>query len=359
MRRQDKYIIGTAIALAGLSALIDIWRQNEELKQKGRKLTWEKFNGLRTFKWSAFGGISGSIIGNEIHNSIYRKECSQSFSSDSFIKKMLKNENIKSNPLKRKVLKDIKDELKATLYNTFADDLVTFPEDVGSLKKATALSSTYDGDVVLAVGKDNSFGTLENLSSTMHERIDYLYSDKAIVTKTKKATNLLFDSCDMRVSIDVLYGREIGNYNEDKKLNLYSRPNFFWQSGKRFKTDIGIQKNILVNKPKVREVVKAFKLYFIKNGLAVENCLIDQLVLEALSHKNYGTNYSVTENLLNSMDYICQKLNCDVINDYANSNNNLLRKIGSDSKATIINLLSSDLKKIELNKHYIREAFYQ
>jgi hypothetical protein len=359
MRKQDKHIFSAAIVVAGISALVDVWRQHDEQKRNGNKFNWDNFDGFRTLKWTAMGAISGGIVGNEIYRSKFQKACGKSFSSDAFIKKILKEENVKSNPVKYKVVQTIKTEVKETLYDKFANELVIFPEDVGSLKKGTALGSCYDADVVLAVRKYNSFGSLANMSTTIHNTIDNLYGRKAIVTKMKKATNVFFHNLSTPVSIDVVYGRETGNYLADRKLNLYARPDYFWQTGTRFKTDIGIQKLMLVNKPKVREVIKAFKMYFRKNNLVVENVLLDQLVLEAMSQKNYGTDFSVTENILNCMDYIIRKMDCSAIRDYANSNNNLLQKIDLNSRTAIIDILSSDLNKIGLNKHYLREAFHQ
>jgi len=357
MRRQDKYIIGTATAVLAVAGLIDIWQQYKEQKEKGGKFTWEIFNGRRTLRLAVIGGISGGIIGNELYKARIIKEKRKSFSSDRFIKDILKTENIRSNQIKHNTVKTIKNEVKRTLYKTFADDLVAFPEDIGSQAKRTALDSSYDCDIVLPFKRHNSFYTLPNMSSVSHNTIVSLYDGKAIITKKKKASNILFDRLPVPVSIDVLYGREMGNYLEDKKLNLYVRPNYFWQTGTNFKTDIGIQKGILANKPKAREVVRTLKVYLKKNGLPIENVLIDQLVVEALSQKNYGTHFSVTENLLNSMDYIAQKLNNSSIKDYANSNNNLLQKMSFFSKEAIIDLLNSDLKKIEKNSHYIQEIF--
>lgn len=358
MRREDKYIFGTATLVGTAAFALDLWLQHEELKKKGSRLTWETYNGFRSLKWSAVGAVSGGIIGNALFKAKFQEECEESFSSDNYIKTLLRKESVKSNPAKYKAVKEMKDEVKATLYREFGEDLVTFPEDVGSLKKRTALGPDYDGDIVLSARK-NSFDTLSDMSATMHKKIEYLFNDMAIVTKKRKVSNILFHDLPEPVSIDILYGREIGNYKEDSMLNLYVRPDYFWQDGKNFKTNIETQKNILVNKPKAREVVKAFKLYFKKNGVVVENVLIDQLVLEAMSIKKYGTDYSVTENLLNCMHYISRKLNNTVIKDYANSNNNLLAKMDSNAKLAISDLLKSDLRRIELNHHYIREAFHQ
>src|SRR5690606_14720932 len=154
-----------------------------------------------------------------------------------------------------------------------------------------------------------------------------------------------------------IYGKETGNYSTDKKLNLYVRPSFFWQKGKSFKTDIRVQKSLLIKKPRVREAIKLLKIYRDRNNLSIENTLIDQLALEALSVYNYGEEFSISENFEICLDYISFKLCNKRITDYANSNNNFLNKIDESDKQAAIDLVSSDLVKIESNPHYIKEMF--
>jgi hypothetical protein len=80
-------------------------------------------------------------------------------------------------------------------------------------------------------------------------------------------------------------------------------------------------------------------------------------VSEALSENNYGLHVSDTENLLNCMNYIAEKLKQKSIIDYANSNNNLNNKITSSQRNYVSSQLLSDVMKIEENPRYIKEIF--
>lgn len=357
MRRQDKYIfIGVAVA-AGIVGLIDYFQQKEKLKRIGQKMTWENFNGLQTLKKITISGIVGGIAGNEVYKWEFGEESKKKFSSDNFLKNLVREENPNLNPMKLQELKSITKGVKDKLYNEFSDQLVCYPETVGSLSKKIAITNTYDSDIVMPVKKDNHFGNMRNLSNEIHNTIEDLFEDKAEVIKRTRATSLLFQGNEGSHKIDIVYGREIGNYKDDKNLNLYMRRPFFWQKGKTFKTNIDIQKNLLRNKPKIREIIKLLKSYRDRNSLLIENTLLEQLTLESLSDNNYDKEFSVTENFVECMEYIVKRLSGTRILDYANSNNNLLSRIHITDRQIAIQQINSDLTKIKSNPYYIKEIF--
>lgn len=358
MRKQDKHIITGVIVGAGIISIIDYFQQKEMLKKNGQKMTWNNFNGFQTFKKAAVFGTIGGLVGNEIYKFNFLKESKKPFSSDIFLKDLLAEENPNSNSLKLQELKSITKEVKSKLYDEFEGQLVTYPESVGSLHKRTAIANTFDSDIVLSIKKENHFGNMSNLSNTMHNKIEDLFEGKAIVEKRTRATSLVFDGIEGTHKVDIVYGKETGNYTNDKNLNLYVRPAFFWEKGKTFKTNINIQKNLLVNKPKVREVIKALKSYRDRNSLDLSNLLIDQLSIEALANNNFGRDFSLTENLKRSMEYIICKLSNNKILDYANSNHNLLKNLDYTNKQFLIDYISNDLSKIKSNPYYIKEIFH-
>lgn len=359
MRKQNRYIF-TGVALTiGIVGLIDYFQQKEKLKRNGQKMNWGNYNGLQAFKKITVFGIVGGIVGNEFYKWEFDEESKKKFSSDNFLKKTLAEENVNTNPKKLQELKLITKEVKATLDEEFYNELVNYPETIGSLGKRTAIATTYDADIVLPIKKETQFRNLSNLSSTIHNKIENRFNGIAEVRKSRKASSLIFQGSEGTHKIDIIYGKETGNYSIDKKLNLYVRPSFFWQKGKSFKTDISVQKNLLINKPRVREVIKLLKVYRDRNNLALENTLIDQLSLGALSAYNYGKEFSISENFEICLDYMSFKLSNKRITDYANSNNNFLNKIDESDKQAAIDLVSSDLVKIESNPHYIKEIFHR
>lgn len=359
MRKQDKYILTSFLVTAGIVGIFDYFQQKERLKKNGQRMTWDNFNGFETVKKATAFGIAGGFIGNEIYKINFDEDAKKPFSSDAFLKNVLTRENVNSNPKKLQELKTITEEVKATLYDEFANQLVNYPESVGSLPKKIAIASTFDSDIVLPIKKENHFGNMPNLSSQVHSKIEDLFGEKATVKKRTRATSLTFQGSESTHKVDIIYGKEIGNYQKDQNLNLYVRPSFFWQKGRTFKTNIDIQKNLLINKPKVREVIKTLKAYRNRNKLALNNILIEQLSLEALSVNNFGTEFSISENLKKCMEHIAYKLQNNKILDYANSNHNLLSNIDYTDKQIVLNLISNDLSKIKSNSHYIKEIFHQ
>lgn len=359
MRKQDKYIYTGAFVAASITGLIDIYLQKEKLKINGQKLTWQNYDGLRTLKIMTFSGVAGGFVGNEVYNLEFQKEIKKPFSSDRFLKELINQENTNSDSNKLEELKSINTYVKETLNKELSHQLVNYPEDIGSLPKRTALASTYDSDIVLPIKKENQFGSLSKMSNGIHKIIEDKFGDEAEIIKLRRASSLIFKGNNGLHKIDVIYGREIDNYTTDKKLNLYVRPSSFWQEGTSFKTDINIQKNLLVNKPKVREAIKVLKKYRDKNNLALENVLIEHIALNALASCEYGKECSTTENFLRCMDYMSNKLLKTKILDLANSNNNLLNKIDYPSKQTALNFINNDLSKIKSNPHYVKEIFHQ
>lgn len=256
MRKQDKYIFTGVAITAGIVGLFDYFQQKEKVKRNGQKMTWKNYNGIQAFKKMAVFGIAGGILGNEFYKCEFIEESKKEFSTDNFLRNLVKEENPNLNPLKLQELKSITKGVKDKLYNEFSDQLVCYPESVGSLSKKIAIANTYDSDIVMPLKRDNHFGNMQKLSNQMHNKIEDLFEGKAEVIKRTRATSLIFQGNYGTHKVDVVYGKEIGNYKEDKNLNLYIRRPFFWQKGTTFKTNIDIQKNLLRNKPKIREIIK-------------------------------------------------------------------------------------------------------
>lgn len=220
MRKQDKYIFNGVAVAAGIVGLIDYFQQKEKLKRIGQKMTSENYNGLQAFKKITVFGVIGGIVGNEVYKWEFGEESKKEFSSDNFLKNLVREENPNLNHMKLQELKSINKGVKDKLYNEFSDQLVCYPETVGSLSKKIAITNTYDSDIVMPVKKDNHFGNMRNLSNDIHDTIEDLFEGEAEVIKRTKATSLIFQGNEGVHKVDVVYGREIGNYKDDKNLNL-------------------------------------------------------------------------------------------------------------------------------------------
>jgi hypothetical protein len=356
MRKKQRFITQGAVIGFGVGALIDILMQWIEHSDRGEKLTWDSFDGSRTLTTGLVGGVLGAGVGYisyELGNSLDDKE---SFNSDEYIKNVLRTENLKANPdLLEKAL-FFRDKIKIWLLNNVAHKLASVPENTGSFIKRTANANSFDIDILLPYKRD-SFQTLEEMYNWTYEKLYKEFGGKATVKRNTKAISLLFEKDGIEINFDIVPGREINNYKKDRKLNLYINPTAFWRRGSSFKIDTTIQRNITTNKPEARRVIRLVKSYNIRNSLSIPSVIIEQSVVEALSDCKYGIFYSDTENLLNSMEYLSEKLDQEVFTDLGNTNNNLNNKMPWDKKITAVNLIRADVEKIENCPNYLCEIF--
>lgn len=356
MRRQDKQIVNGALIVGGATALIDIFLQWLENKEKGVDFTWDSYNGMRTFKRSIVGAAVGGSLGYSYYRYQISEEAKLSFNSDDYVKRVLTEENLKANPTALKNVVAHREKVKNWMLEKFGYNLVALPEDTGSFYKRTAIASNYDLDIVLPF-KRSSYNSLQEMYYDVYEVMRKAFSDRATVTKQTKAIGLTFENNGNPIHFDVVPGREINNYAVEKDLNLYVKPDWIWQRGSSFKTNVDVQKSMTVNKSEARTVIKLLKTYRDRNNLPFPTLMVEQYVVDALSDNNFGVYASPTENLLNCMAFISKKMEQKSLIDIANSNNNLHDKITEMQKSYISNKLRNDIKRIEENPRYMKEIF--
>lgn len=356
MKRQDRHIVNGALIVGGATALIDILLQWMEYKDKGIDFTWDSYNGMRTLKRSLVGAAVGGGLGYAYYRYQISQEAKLPFNSDDYVKKILTEEHLKANPVTFKSVVAYREKLKQWMVDKFGNKLVALPEDTGSFYKRTAINSNYDLDIVLPFRK-NSYASLEEMYYDVYEKVGKTFGEKATVTKQTKAIGITFENNGNPIHFDVVPGREINNYAVEKDLNLYVKPDWIWQRGSSFKTNVGVQKSMTVNKPEARTVIKLLKAYKDRNSLPLPTLIVEQYVVDALSENNFGVYTSPTENLLNCMDFISKKMEQKSLIDIANSNNNLHDKVTDLQKSYISNQLRKDIQRIEANPRYIKEIF--
>lgn len=356
MRRNDRYILKGAVAGAAVTSVVDIILQLVEHKSANQELTWESYDGTRTLKRAALGGGVGAGIGYASYLFKVNEESTLPFNPDKYLKKLLSEEILKSDSETLKNVTSARKKIKNWLWKEFESELVHFPEDAGSFFKRTALASNFDLDIILPFKKD-SFESLKKMYYTLYDIIEDEFGQKAIVSKQSKAIGLSIAYNGELIHFDIVPGREINDYRVDRDLNLYVRPDWIWQKDGQFKTNSKIQKRITVNNPKARAIIKLLKKYKNGNGMEISSTIIEQYTLGALSEKVYGMHNSESENLLNAMSHISNKITQDTLIDNANSNNNLLEKIDYQQREKIANQLNRDVELIEEKPRYIREIF--
>lgn len=357
MRRQDRYIVNGALIVGVTAALIDFFLQWFDHIDKGTDFTWESYNGRRTMRNAAMGAAVGAGLGYSFFY-LFRmsEEDKLPFSADEYLKNVLTKEHLKANPAVFKNVVDYREKIKQWLVDKFGSKLIALPEDTGSFYKRTAINSNYDLDIVLPFRK-NSYATLEEMYYDVYEKIEKTFGEKATVKKQTKAIGITFENNGNPIHFDIVPGREINNYATEKDLNLYVNPNWIWQSGSSFKTNVDVQKSMTINKPEARVVIKLLKTYRDKNSLPLPTLIIEQCVVDALSENNFGVCTSPAKNLLNCMNFISKKMEQRRLMDIANSNNNLCNKITDIQRNYILNLLRKDIRRIKENSKYIKEIF--
>lgn len=356
MRKQEQQIVKGALIGFGAMSLIDILLQWIEHLNRGEKFTWDSYDGSRTLKNGMVGGVVGAGVGYILYEFESSRDQHQSFNSDEYLEDILRSESLKGNSdLLNKAL-IFRDQLKVWMLNHVGEKLVSVPENAGSFTKRTANANSFDIDILLPF-KRESFNSLEEMYNWTYDKLNKEFGRKAIVCMQSKAISILFEKDGFEIKFDIVPGREINNYKVDKKLNLYVNPKVFWKRGSSFKIDSSVQRNITVNKPEARRVIRLLKIYNQRNSLEIPSIIIEQSVVEAMSFSRFGIFRSNTDNLLNSMEYLAQKLNQETFIDHGNANNNLNSKMSLSSKFAASNLLRKDIEKIENTPHYIKEIF--
>ncbi len=235
MRRKEKYIVqGAVIGFVGI-AIGDILFQWFKHWQKDIPFTWDSYNGKQTLKHALIGSAAGAGVGYLVYESKLSDESNHPFNSDEHLRKILSEENLKSNPALLKKYLSYKSEMKKCLGEKFAQKLTCQPEDAGSFFKRTAIMSNCDLDIILPF-KRSSYTTLEDMYYDVHDIMQRSFGDKAIVSKQTKAIGITFEHDGLPIHFDIVPGREINDYRCKKDLNLYVRPDWAWQRGSSFKS---------------------------------------------------------------------------------------------------------------------------
>lgn len=357
MRRKDRYILTGALLFAGGTVLIDVLRQWREKRKHGLKLTWENYNGKQSFNLAFRNGIIGGGLGYAYYSYCIHGESKLPFNSDEYLRKVLAEELLKNDNAYLAIAITQKRTIKEMLFQEFGEVLVSYPLDGGSFVKRTAIVSNYDLDIVLPFAR-NSYSSLEQMYYDVYEKLNKMFGHKALIRKHSKAISISFElkSGDF-IDFDIVPGREINNFANDKNLNLYIRPDWIWQRGGSFKTNYAQQRNITTNKPDVRNIIKLLKIYRERNRLNIPTVVIEQCAVEALSENNFGIHPSLTENLLNAMNFLSDRLKQNFLADFTNTNNNLNSKLRDSDRYYISELLFRDVERIEQNPRYIQEVF--
>ena len=338
------------------TSVADVVFQWIACRRLGQPLTWEKYDGLRTFRNGAIGGLFGAGIAYGAYQDILLLEEQQCFCSDRYLKQVLNRENLRENPELYQFMVGLRSEIKQWLWCVFQDELVVHPEDTSSLKKRTAISSTADLDITLAFRR-NCSKTLEEIYSEVYQRVGERFRGIATVTRQRRTVGIDINHRELQVHLDIVPGREINDYKKDRELKLFVRPNWILGNSTHTKTNTRTQRNSAVNNQLARSIIKLLKKYSYMNDLGIPSIIIEEYTVAAFTYKSLSASRPLTENLLNVMHYMSRKITQNTLIDSANSSNNLHSKLGYRQRQRIATLLATDIDQIESNHRYIKELF--
>ena len=228
MRRKENHIVSGALIGFGLVAIIDIIKQWIDHSQRNVPFTWKSYNGLQTLSRGAVGALAGGALGYLAYQYKISQEELLPFNSDEYLKKVLSAESLKTDPSMLKTATEAKEKLKQWFVDNFGNKLVCKPEDSGSFYKKTAIVSNFDFDIILPF-KKGSYNTLEEMYHDVYEKVGRTFSGVGTVTKHTRAICLTMETGGNVLSFDIVPGREINNYLQEKDLNLFVRPDLVWK----------------------------------------------------------------------------------------------------------------------------------
>lgn len=355
MRTDKKYQVIGAFAGAGIGATICLAIQKQKLEKEDKELSWDTVNGWQLLLYTAAGGFLGANAGDLLYKFKAFHEDSSSFNARNFLGSLLTKESIKSDTIHFNLVIEYRQKVKDALNKIFGSKLVDFALDAGSFKNRTAIASDYDVDIILPF-KKTAFVSLASMHDCVYLKLERFFGIKAVVVKNRRTIGITFTEGTHKIHFDIAPGREMGDFKNDGKLNMYVSPNWVWQNGSSIKINVEKQNKLTVNNREAREVIRLIKSYALRNGLNIPPVLITQLTVEAVTPPGKVL-ISKDENLYNSMHYLAKKLMQNAVWDNSNSNNNLLAKMTYNERVTASELLFSDLNKVEANPTYLNEIF--
>ncbi|HYC87139.1 MAG TPA: hypothetical protein VEB86_18025 [Chryseosolibacter sp.] len=356
MRKKTKYLLTGAAIGSAVAVALDVLMQLAECMKEGKPFSWENFNGRRTLKAAAIGGGIGTGIGAISYHFSREEDRQTVFDSNDYLSEVLREESIKSDPgLLNKVLQ-YRTRMKEWLANEFGDLLVTEPLDNGSFYKRTANRSNFDLDITLVFAKKTRM-TLAQIFEMSFESLKKKFGDVAVIKRRTRVISVEFTAGSEVIKFDIVPARERGNFKKDAEVTLYVQPEWFWQEGSSFKTNLDRQRSATRNKPEARRAIRLLKAYRDRNNLDIPTVMIEQCCIDALSKNKFGTEWSDKENLLNAMDTLAARLQQKQIIDVSNTNNNLVDKVSEMERLSASQLLYSDIEEIEKDPRYLKEIF--
>tara|TARA_R110002049_G_C9172462_1_gene562048 strand:+ start:462 stop:1424 length:963 start_codon:yes stop_codon:yes gene_type:complete len=256
--------------------------------------------------------------------------------------------------------KSRRNEIKEALQSHYGSNIYN-PFDSGSFKKHTAINSKFDLDVVVPFKRD-SFDTLPDMFSDLHEFLHDEFGDDATIRKQTVSIGVIFneDADGDIISLDIVPGRELNQdqYADDSKLNLFVNSNYgLFSSSSYIQTNIQAQIDHIKAKENERQIIRLFKIWNNNDGKEFKSFLLELITIKAFDKVELSGN--LWEKLEKVMTYIKDNVTKDgyKLIDPGNSNNDLMDTLENWQRINLSNRLDTMINRINGNSDNIKSYF--
>jgi hypothetical protein len=353
MTRKQEYMVNGALLGAASFGAYAFYKQYQN-----HTIAWNTINWKQIFIELAKGAVVGAGVGYVVHNFTKPSAIELRFNKHKYLRDVL---NVNALDSKSDAIQEalaMRQSLHDFALCQYGDKLVGKPIFSGSVSSKTANVGTADFDMVLPFSK-NKFSTIADMYEDVFTTFSELVESNAAMSirRQRRSIGITYASADNEWHFDIVPGREVNNYQFTGDLHLYDKPRGINTTQTYTKTNLGIHKAELKNRPAERSVIRLLKLYRDEKGFKLSSKIISQFVVEAFD-SNCNPSKSLYGNLLCAMEYISDKMSYRTrLMDKANTNNNLLAKLSESEQLTISEILSTDATKFRYDNEYFRMIF--
>lgn len=254
-----------------------------------------------------------------------------------------------------KIVNAISEKFKDSIYN---------PLNSGSYAKHTCINKKFDFDVCIPFKKNGH--TLKEMFDNVYKYFDkeFRIDDTELITVQiqKVSIGLEFliykEDKNFRLQFDIVPGREVDNYINDKYLNLYLNDN--WGNLKKanyIQTNIQKHIDLILNKTEERKIIRILKIWKSHSNYQLKSFLIELMTLKAFEKDNTLLGKDLWTQLEQVIKFIIDNITKINIKDPANEGNIISDTITDSQKEDIKTYFESILKSIGNDEDQIKTYF--
>lgn len=204
--------------------------------------------------------------------------------------------------------------------------------------------------------------TLESIYDSVFNFFSDEYEDDELMSKPKKqkvSIGLEFYLNSRMLDFDIVPGREINDYEEDRDLNLYVNSQMGQIDQKSYiKTNIHSQVDHIAEHEEARDVIKLLKVLRQNIGnSSLKSFLLELLTIRAFKDNLEDIPSDLWGKLKITLEYIRDNIETIQLIDPGNSNNNVADSLNSYQKTSLSNTIKRVLDHIDNDESAVENYF--